>query len=542
MKQNYLYDVLIIGSGAAGLTSALQLDKHLRVALISKVSLQGGASWLAQGGIAAVFDENDSADAHIADTLIAGAGLCHEDSVRFVVENGPDAVRWLIEQGVAFTRENDQQNYHLTQEGGHSHRRILHTADATGKEVTGTLVEQVVAAENIDIFEQHCAVDLVTQADTNSRKIRCTGAYLLDIKTSVISLFHAKSVILASGGASKAYLYTSNPDGASGDGIAMAWRKGCRVANLEFNQFHPTCLYHPKAKSFLITEALRGEGAILRLPDGSTFMGNFHPDAELAPRDVVARAIDHEMKRLGSDCLYLDISHKSADFIIEHFPTVYEQCLSFGIDITTDPIPVVPAAHYTCGGIMVSSDGQTDLLNLYAIGENAFTGLHGANRMASNSLLECLVYAQSAARKINQGIAQITEPDFIPEWDESRVSSSDEDVVISHNWDELRRFMWDYVGIVRTDKRLQRAQHRIKLLQNEIQEYYSNCKVTRDLLELRNLATVSELIIRCAMQRKESRGLHFTLDYPELAPIARDTVMVPINYAGQDVIVNRRSP
>jgi L-aspartate oxidase len=539
MKQNYLYDVLIIGSGAAGLTGALQLDKHLRVALISKVSLQGGASWLAQGGIAAVFDENDSADAHVADTLIAGAGLCHEDSVRFVVENGPDAVRWLIEQGVAFTRENDQQNYHLTQEGGHSHRRILHTADATGKEVTGTLVEQVVAAENIDIFEQHCAVDLVTQADTNSRKIRCTGAYLLDIKTSVISLFHAKSVILASGGASKAYLYTSNPDGASGDGIAMAWRKGCRVANLEFNQFHPTCLYHPKAKSFLITEALRGEGAILRLPDGSTFMGNFHPDAELAPRDVVARAIDHEMKRLGSDCLYLDISHKSADFIIEHFPTVYEQCLSFGIDITTDPIPVVPAAHYTCGGIMVSSDGQTDLLNLYAIGENAFTGLHGANRMASNSLLECLVYAQSAARKINQGIAQITEPDFIPEWDESRVSSSDEDVVISHNWDELRRFMWDYVGIVRTDKRLQRAQHRIKLLQNEIQEYYSNCKVTRDLLELRNLATVSELIIRCAMQRKESRGLHFTLDYPELAPIARDTVMVPINYAGQDVIVNR---
>ena len=539
MKQTYLYDVLIIGSGAAGLTSALQLDKQLRVALISKVSLQGGASWLAQGGIAAVFDENDSAEAHIADTLIAGAGLCHEDSVRTVVENGPDAVRWLIDKGVAFTRENDQQNYHLTQEGGHSHRRILHTADATGKEVTGTLVEQVIAADNIDIFEQHCAVDLVTQADKNSRKIRCTGAYLLDIKTSVIALFHAKSVILASGGASKAYLYTSNPDGASGDGIAMAWRKGCRVANLEFNQFHPTCLYHPKAKSFLITEALRGEGAILRLPDGSTFMGNFHPDAELAPRDVVARAIDHEMKRLGSDCLYLDISHKSADFIVEHFPTVYEQCLSFGIDITTDPIPVVPAAHYTCGGIMVSHDGQTDLLNLYAIGENAFTGLHGANRMASNSLLECLVYAQNAARKINQDVAQIPQPDFIPEWDESRVSHSDEDVVISHNWDELRRFMWDYVGIVRTNKRLQRAQHRIKLLQNEIQEYYSNCKVTRDLLELRNLATVSELIIRCAMQRKESRGLHYTLDYPDLSPIARDTIMVPINYAGQDVIVNQ---
>ena len=539
MKQTHLYDVLIIGSGAAGLTSALQLDKNLNIALISKSSLQGGASWLAQGGIAAVFDENDSADAHVEDTLVAGAGLCHEESVRFVVENGPDAVSWLIEQGVTFTRESNQQNYHLTQEGGHSHRRILHTADATGKEVTGTLVDQAIAAPNIDIFEHHCAVDLVTQADKNSRKIRCTGAYLLDIQTSVISLFQAKSVILASGGASKAYLYTSNPDGASGDGIAMAWRKGCRVANLEFNQFHPTCLYHPKAKSFLITEALRGEGAILRLPNGSAFMKNFHPDAELAPRDVVARAIDHEMKRLGSDCLYLDISHQSAEFITEHFPTVYKQCLQYGIDITTDPIPVVPAAHYTCGGIMVSNDGQTDLLNLYAIGENAFTGLHGANRMASNSLLECLVYAQGAARKINQQVGQIPVPDFIPEWDESRVGHSDEDVVISHNWDELRRFMWDYVGIVRTDKRLARAQHRIKLLQKEIQEYYSNCLITRDLLELRNLATVSELIIRCAMQRKESRGLHFTLDYPELSPIARDTVMVPINYAGQDVIINR---
>ena len=539
MQQTHVYDVIIIGSGVAGLTSALQLDKNLRVALISKASLQAGASWLAQGGIAAVFDESDSPASHIADTLIAGAGLCHEESVQFVVENGPSAVKWLIHQGVHFTRENDQQSYHLTQEGGHSHRRILHTADATGKEVTGTLVDQVVAASNIDIFEEHCAVDLVTQADVDSRKIRCTGAYLLDITTGFVSLFQAKSVILASGGASKAYLYTSNPDGASGDGIAMAWRKGCRVANLEFNQFHPTCLYHPKAKSFLITEALRGEGAVLRLPDGNAFMSSFHPDAELAPRDVVARAIDHEMKRLGCDCLYLDISHKSADFITEHFPTVYKQCLEFGIDITVDPIPIVPAAHYTCGGIVVSKDGQTDLQNLYAVGENAFTGLHGANRMASNSLLECLVYAQAAAGRINQNVDHISVPDFIPEWDESRVSHSDEDVVISHNWDELRRFMWDYVGIVRTNKRLQRAQHRIKLLQKEIQDYYSHCKVTRDLLELRNLATVSELIIRCAMQRKESRGLHFTLDYPELSPIARDTIMVPINYAAQDVIINR---
>ena len=539
MKQTHVYDVLVIGSGAAGLTLALQLEKHLRVALISKAALTGGASWYAQGGIAAVFDENDSADAHVADTLLAGAGLCHADAVRFVVENGPDAVNWLINQGVAFTKNDDQRNYHLTQEGGHSHRRILHTADATGKEVTGTLADQVIAADNIDIYEQHCAVDLVTQADSDSRRIRCTGAYILDIEQDAVSLFQAKNVVLASGGASKAYLYTSNPDGASGDGLAMAWRRGCRVANLEFNQFHPTCLYHPKAKSFLITEALRGEGAVLRLPDGSRFMENFHPDGELAPRDVVARAIDHEMKRLGSDCLYLDISHKPAEFITEHFPTMYEHCLEFGIDITTDPIPVVPAAHYTCGGVLVNNYGQTDLINLYAIGESAFTGLHGANRMASNSLLECLVYARSAAAEINRLTPTISEPDSIADWDESRVSSSDEDVVISHNWDELRRFMWDYVGIVRTNKRLERAQHRIKLLQKEIGEYYSNCKVTRDLLELRNLATVSELIIRCALERKESRGLHYTLDYPELSPIARDTIMVPVNFAGQNMIINR---
>lgn len=550
MKPTNLYDVLIIGSGAAGLTVALQLDPSLRVALISKASLQGGASWLAQGGIAAVIDKDDSAEAHIADTLAAGAGLCHEDAVRFVVENGPKAVHWLIDSGVDFTKEvaeengegngegNREPSYHLTQEGGHSHRRILHTADATGKEITGTLVERALAAENVEIFEHHCAVDLVTQADKSSRKIRCTGAYILDINSGDVELLQAKSVVLASGGASKTYLYTSNPDGASGDGIAMAWRRGCRVGNLEFNQFHPTCLYHPKAKSFLITEALRGEGAILKLPDGTPFMQNFHTDAELAPRDVVARAIDHEMKRLGSDCLYLDISHKPAEFIIEHFPTVYKRCLEFGIDITTTPIPIVPAAHYTCGGIVVNTKGQTDLRNLYAIGESAFTGLHGANRMASNSLLECLVYAQAAATEINQLNDKIPQPDFVRPWDESQVEYSDENVVISHNWDELRRFMWDYVGIVRTDKRLQRAQHRIQLLQKEIQEFYSNYKVGRDLLELRNLTTVADLIIRCALQRKESRGLHYTLDYPQLAPIAKDTILVPINFAGQDVIIN----
>jgi len=539
MKTKYLYDVLVIGSGVAGLTLALQLDKKFRVALISKSTLKGGASWLAQGGIAAVFDKDDSAESHVRDTLIAGAGLCHDDSVRYVVENGPTAVNWLIDQGVDFTLDSDRAHYHLTQEGGHSHRRILHSADATGKAVTGTLVDQVIAAENIDIYEHHCAVDLITQADKDSRKIRCTGAYLLDIETDVVSLFQAKTVALACGGASKAYLYTSNPDGASGDGLAMAWRRGCRVANLEFNQFHPTCLYHPKAKSFLITEALRGEGAVLRLPDGSRFMDKFHADGELAPRDVVARAIDFEMKRLGCDCLYLDISHKPAAFIIEHFPTVHQNCLKFGIDITQDPIPVVPAAHYTCGGIVVNKQGQTDLLHLYAIGETAFTGLHGANRMASNSLLECLVYAQASAKAINELMPTIAAPDSISEWDESRVNSSDEDVVISHNWDELRRFMWDYVGIVRTDKRLQRAQHRIKLLQSEIQEYYSNYKISRDLLELRNLATVSELIIRCARQRKESRGLHFTVDYPDLSTVARDSIMVPINFAGQDVVVYR---
>jgi len=539
MKTKYLYDVLVIGSGVAGLTLALQLDKKFRVALVSKSTLKGGASWLAQGGIAAVFDKDDSAESHVRDTLIAGAGLCHDDSVRYVVENGPTAVNWLIDQGVDFTLDSDRAHYHLTQEGGHSHRRILHSADATGKAVTGTLVDQVIAAENIDIYEHHCAVDLITQADKDSRKIRCTGAYLLDIETDVVSLFQAKTVALACGGASKAYLYTSNPDGASGDGLAMAWRRGCRVANLEFNQFHPTCLYHPKAKSFLITEALRGEGAVLRLPDGSRFMDKFHADGELAPRDVVARAIDFEMKRLGCDCLYLDISHKPAAFIIEHFPTVHQNCLKFGIDITQDPIPVVPAAHYTCGGIVVNKQGQTDLLHLYAIGETAFTGLHGANRMASNSLLECLVYAQASAKAINELMPTIAAPDSISEWDESRVNSSDEDVVISHNWDELRRFMWDYVGIVRTDKRLQRAQHRIKLLQSEIQEYYSNYKISRDLLELRNLATVSELIIRCARQRKESRGLHFTVDYPDLSTVARDSIMVPINFAGQDVVVYR---
>ena len=385
------------------------------------------------------------------------------------------------------------------------------------------LTERALAAGNIEVFTHRVAVDLVINEG------RCEGAYVLDQRSGHVDLFQARAVVLATGGASKAYLYTSNPDGASGDGIAMAWRAGARVANLEFNQFHPTCLYHPKAKSFLITEAIRGEGGRLLLPDGERFMTRFDARGELAPRDVVARAIDHEMKRLGADCVFLDISHQSLDFLQSHFPTVMARCLEFGIDISAEPIPVVPAAHYTCGGVVVDTRGRTDLAGLYAIGETSFTGLHGANRMASNSLLECIVYAESAARHIAQTLQQTRAPDAAPPWDESQVTDSDEDVVISHNWDELRRFMWDYVGIVRTDKRLQRAQHRVQLLQAEIAEYYGNYKVSNDLLELRNLAMVAQLMIQCAISRKESRGLHFTLDYPDQLPEAKNTVLRPDN-------------
>lgn len=539
MTLHHPYDVLVIGSGAAGLTLALSLAKQARVAVLSKNKLTEGSTWHAQGGIAAVLDDQDSIDAHVADTLIAGAGLCHEDAVRFTVERSKSAIQWLIDQGVNFTKEQDSSDYHLTKEGGHSHRRIIHSADATGQAVHSTLIEQVQQQKNIDLFEHHIAVNLISQADVDSPRLRCSGAYVLDTKQDKVNVFQAKVVVLATGGASKVYLYSSNPDSASGDGIAMAWRAGCRIANMEFNQFHPTCLYHPNAKNFLITEALRGEGAYLRLPNGERFMTRFDERAELAPRDIVARAIDHEIKRLGCDCLYLDISHKSDEFISEHFPTVKARCLEFGIDITKQPIPVVPAAHYTCGGVLVDKKGHTDLLNLYAIGETSFTGLHGANRMASNSLLECIVYAQSAAENILSKLPSINSPDISPAWDASRVRNSDEDVVISHNWDELRRFMWDYVGIVRTHKRLERATHRIKLLQKEIAEYYSNYKVSSDLIELRNLATVAELIIRSAHERKESRGLHYSLDYPNKSPVARDTVLVPTNYAAQDVIVSK---
>ncbi|HQQ74619.1 MAG TPA: L-aspartate oxidase, partial [Pseudomonadales bacterium] len=446
LRNDLTHDVLVIGSGAAGLTLALRLAEQGKIAVLSKGRLQDGSTWFAQGGIAAVLNNSDSTEAHIDDTLVAGAGLCHEDAVRFTVENGRDSIQWLIDIGVDFTREPGGTEFHLTREGGHSARRIIHSADATGRAVSTTLIQQALQQENIEVFENHLAVDLIVQADSGSEKLRCTGAYVYDCENQCVKVFHARFVVLATGGASKVYLYTSNPDSASGDGIAMAWRAGCRVANMEFNQFHPTCLFHPKAKSFLVTEALRGEGAHLTLPTGERFMANFDDRMELAPRDIVARAIDHEMKRLGIDCVLLDISHKPASFIREHFPTVYDNCLQYGIDITREPIPVVPAAHYTCGGVIVDQHGQTDLCNLYAIGETSCTGLHGANRMASNSLLECFVYARSAAGDIRARWSEVSAPATAPEWDASRVIDSDEAVVISHNWEELRRFMWDYVG------------------------------------------------------------------------------------------------
>jgi len=512
---------LIIGSGAAGLSLAIHLAGHLRVAVVSKGPLQEGSTYYAQGGISAVLDERDSIESHVADTLNAGAGLCDERVVRFTVERSRQSIRWLQSLGVAFTEVPDPQGehvLHLTREGGHSHRRVAHAADATGRAIESVLIERVRRHPNIDILEDHIAIDLVTTHRLTGEGNRCLGAYIQNRSTGRIEFFEAPRVALATGGANKVYLYTSNPDTSSGDGIAMAWRAGCRVANMEFIQFHPTCLYHPQAKSFLITEAIRGEGGRLLLPDGSEFMHRFDPRGVLAPRDIVARAIDHEMKRLGADCVYLDISHRPAEFIRSHFPTVYERCLHFGYDITRQPIPVVPAAHYTCGGVVTNLHAQTDIGGLYAVGEVAFTGLHGANRMAINSLLECLVFARAAAEHILAGRGDAAPGVTVPPWDESQVTDSDEEVVVSHNWDELRRFMWDYVGIVRTSKRLQRAKRRVDLLIGEIDEYYSHFRVTGDLIELRNLATVADLIIRSALARKESRGLHYTLDYPKADP------------------------
>ncbi len=532
MSQTAAYDVLIIGSGAAGLGVALELPQSMRIAVLTKNALEESNTYYAQGGIAAVLDETDTVDAHVADTLIAGAGLCDEVAVRFIVEHGRASIERLIGFGVGFSQEdgpNGDQIPHLTREGGHSHRRIVHAADATGKAVETTLVERVKERANVEILEHHNAVDLIREILPSGRRGRCIGAYALDTKAGTVHAYGAKATVLASGGACKVYLYTSNPDGATGDGVSMAWRAGCRVANMEFTQFHPTCLYHQDAKSFLITEAVRGEGGRLLLPDGTRFMDQFHKQAELAPRDVVARAIDHEMKRLGVDCLYLDISHKPAPFILEHFPTVHARCLDFGIDMTKEPLPIVPAAHYSCGGVMTDLNGLTDVDGLYAAGEVAFTGLHGANRMASNSLLECLVLSNAAAQDIVTKIATTPVPPAIRPWDASWVREADEEVVISHNWEELRRFMWDYVGIVRTSKRLERAKHRIDLLLSEITDYYSNFQITSDMLELRNLAVVAELIIKSAMMRTESRGLHYTLDYPEpdISRPPRATILIP---------------
>ena len=536
------HDVLVIGGGAAGLSLALKIAEFTKVTILSKSSLRQGSTYYAQGGIAAVLDMQDSEISHVEDTLLAGAGLCHRDIVEYAVSRGPECIEWLMHQGVQFSlldkghkHESASNNastfsdFHLTQEGGHSHRRVIHAADATGKAIFKSLSEKVLANTNIRVLTNTVAIDLIISGKPGDKDKRCTGAYILDENTGAISTYNARFVVLATGGASKVYLYTSNPDGASGDGIAMAWRAGCRVANLEFNQFHPTCLYHPHAKSFLITEAIRGEGGILRLPDGHRFMPAYDKRAELAPRDIVARAIDSEMKRLGCNCVFLDITNKSPEFIQEHFPGILKKCLKYGIDIRTEQIPVVPAAHYSCGGIMVDKDGKTDVTNLYAIGETSFTGLHGANRMASNSLLECFVFAFSAAEHIQQKLDTTKFNAKPPIWDESRVTDSDEDVVISHNWEEIRRLMWDYVGIVRTDKRLRRAANRIELLKHEIQEYYGNYKISTNLLELRNLALVAELIIRSAIHRKESRGLHFTLDYPNQLENSTDTILDPEN-------------
>lgn len=533
------FDVIIVGSGGAGLSLALSLPSHYKIAILAKAELTEASTFYAQGGVAAVLDATDSIQQHINDTMIAGAYLCELDAVKHTVEGGRASVEFLLKQGVQFTLDDDEQ-LHLTREGGHSQRRIIHAADATGKAISTTLVERARERENFTIFENYIAIDLITKhkLGLTQEKNRVIGLYALDANTDQVHTFLAPFTALACGGAMKAYLYTSNPDIATGDGIAMAYRAGCRVANMEFNQFHPTCLYHPKARSFLITEAMRGEGAYLRLPDGERFMLRFDDRAELAPRDIVARAIDFEIKRLGIRHVWLDITHKSPEFITEHFPTLYARLLELGIDITKDMIPVVPAAHYTCGGVVVNDNSQSDLDGLYAIGETSYTGLHGANRMASNSLLECFVYGMSAAEDITQKFDDHFDFPDVPNWDDSQVTDADEDVVILQNWDELRSTMWNYVGIVRTTKRLERALHRIEMLKQEITEYYQDYRVSKNLIELRNLVLVSEMIVRCAMQRKESRGLHYTLDYPELSSEIRKTVLTPPNFNVEQPLVN----
>jgi L-aspartate oxidase len=524
--------VVVIGAGLAGLTVALELAQDREVIIMAKRGLGESATAWAQGGIVGVLDENDSIDAHVKDTIEAGAGLVVESTARYIAERSQDAITWLMDQGVPFSTDpGGPKGLHLTREGGHSHRRIAHAADATGKAIHDVLLDQAKKHPNIQLLERWMAVDLITNRHLKGKESqganRCYGVYALDIVKGSIEAVPAASVVLATGGVGKVYRYTSNPETATGDGIAMAWRAGCRIGNMEFVQFHPTCLYHPQDRTFLITEALRGEGAQLKLPDGTRFMPSHDQRAELAPRDIVARAIDFEMKKHGLDYVHLDATHLGKEFLQEHFPTIYARCAALGIDISRQPIPVVPAAHYTCGGVVTDLNGQTDLPGLYAVGEATYTGLHGANRLASNSLLECVVIGKAAAADIRKH--PVFSSPQVPAWDESRVEDADESVVISHNWDELRLLMWNYVGIVRTNRRLERALHRIELLQHEVQEYYANFRVTRDLLELRNLLNCAELIVRSALTRKESRGLHYSRDYPQSWTVSYPTILTPLN-------------
>ena len=514
----YTADFLVIGSGIAGLSFALKVAGYGKVALVTKREISETATSLAQGGIASVISSEDSFAAHFQDTMKAGVFLSHDDVVRMVVESGPKAVEDLVKWGVRFTRRADD-SFDLTREGGHSKRRVVHAWDITGKEIERALVEAVQNHPDIDVYEHHIAVDLITESKATGKTLerdRCLGAYILDIRSNQVLTFGARITTLATGGAGKVYLYTCNPDVATGDGIAMAYRAGATIADMEFMQFHPTTLFHPHAKSFLISEAVRGEGAVLRDKNGRAFMEDYHERKDLAPRDIVARAIDNEMKTSGEDCVFLDITHKGPDFIKERFPNIYQTCLSYGIDMTCEMIPVVPAAHYLCGGIRVDLWGETDILNLFAIGETSWTGLHGANRLASNGLLEGIVFSDQAACKALERLPETWDPTpFIRSWDFGSARNSDEDVVVAHNWHEVRLSMWNYVGIVRTNKRLNRALRRIHLIQQEIHEYYWNYLPTSDLIELRNITTVAELIIRCALTRRESRGLHYTIDYPK---------------------------
>ncbi len=533
MSHGSQFDFLVIGSGIAGLFYALRVADHGSVCVVTKKQAADSSTNWAQGGIAAVVAEPDSFEAHVRDTLAAGAGLCREETVRFVVERGPEMIEALVKIGVEFDRKAGApaHEFDLGREGGHTERRVLHHADATGREIETALLQAVRGHPNVVVLEDHMAVDLLTSGKAGmDGPNRCLGAYILDVETGEIERCQSRVTLLATGGIGKVYLYTTNPDIASGDGVAMAYRAGATIANMEFIQFHPTCLYHPDAKSFLITEALRGEGAQLRDGHGRAFMADYHEMAELAPRDVVARAIDSELKRSGDDDVTLNVCHLDPAFVRERFPTIYERCLQYGIDITTDPIPVVPATHYCCGGVRTDLSGETDLQNLFAAGEVSCTGLHGANRLASNSLLEAAVFADAAARESAQRVRALPPVDrLVAPWQSGAVSESDEAVVITQNWDEIRRFMWNYVGIVRSDRRLERARHRIRMLQDEITEYYWNVKVTPDLIELRNLATVAELVIESAVQREESRGLHFNLDHPE-----RDDLLF-----GDDTLIRR---